>query len=244
MIIDLTLADLTVPVFRNKLNIKEEKRGRFMKIGIIGATGKAGQDVFKEAVKRGHDVTAIVRNKEKAIQLFGEDANILEKDAFDLTREDLQDFDVVVNAFATEPQKAYLHVDLAAKLVAMFRETTKPRLFFILGAGSLKTGEDGHLFVEDIRKTPGSEAWIAIPENQLKQLNFLRDVDNVNWVGVSPSAIFEPGENKGVVLGKDELLVAEDGTSHTTTGTMAVAILDEIENPQFHQERFTVRDKK
>ena len=214
-----------------------------MKIGIIGATGNAGRDIYKEAVKRGHDVTAIVRNRKKAVDLFGEDAKILEKDAFELTREDLDVFDVVVNAFATDPQKAYLHVDLTAKLVAMFRETTKPRLFFILGAGSLKTGDDGHLFVEDIRKMPGSETWIAIPENQLKQLNFLRGVDNVNWVGVSPSAIFEPGENKGVVLGKDELLKADDGTSHTTTGTMAVAVLDEIENPQFQQERFTVRDK-
>ena len=214
-----------------------------MKIGIIGATGNAGRDIYKEAVKRGHDVTAIVRNKQKAIDLFGDEAKILEKDAFALTRENMADFDVIVNAFATEPQKAYLHVDLTTRLIAMFRDTTKPRLFFILGAGSLKTGDDGHLFVEDIRKMPGSEAWVSIPENQLKQLNFLRDVDNVNWVGVSPSAVFEPGENKGVVLGKDELLKAEDGSSHTTTGTMAVAVLDEIENPQFHQERFTVRDK-
>lgn len=214
-----------------------------MKIGIIGATGKAGIDIYKEAIMRGHEVTAIVRDKSKTNNLFGDKVAILEKDAFALTQEDLDKLDVIVNAYATEPPKAYRHIDLAAKLVAMFRETNTPRLFFILGAGSLRTGGDQHLFVEDIRKMPGSESWVLIPENQLKELLFLREVDNVNWVGVSPSAIFEPGEKKEFVLGKDELLIASDGSSHTTTGTMAVAILDEIENPTYHQERFTVRDK-
>jgi len=36
-----------------------------MKIGIIGATGKAGQKLTQEAIKRGLDVTAIVRDKSK-----------------------------------------------------------------------------------------------------------------------------------------------------------------------------------
>lgn len=214
-----------------------------MKIGIIGANGNAGRAIYWEATKRGHEVTAIVRNPKKAEDLFGSEAAILAKDAFDLTKEDLVAFDAIVNAFATEPAKAYRHVDLAAKLVALFRETDSPRLVFILGAGSLLTGEDKHLFVEDIREIPGHEEWIGIPEYQWKELQFLREVNNVNWVGVSPSATFEAGENKGIALGKDELLIASDGASHTTTGTMAVAILDELEHPLHHQERFTVGDK-
>ena len=124
----------------------------------------------------------------------------------------------------------------------MFRETDSPRLIFILGAGSLRTGEDKHLFVEDIKEIPGNENWISIPENQLKELDFLKGADNVNWVGVSPSVKFEPGPNKGVVLGKDELLFSANGKSHTTTGTMAVAVLDEIESPKHCRERFTVGD--
>ena len=82
---------------------------------------------------------------------------------------------------------------------------------------------------------PGHEEWICIPEYQWKELQFLREVNNVNWVGVSPSVTFEPGENKGIILGKDELLLASDGASHTTTGTMAAAILDELEHPIHHQ---------
>lgn len=34
-----------------------------MKVAVIAANGKAGQLITKEAVDRGHDVTAIVRGK-------------------------------------------------------------------------------------------------------------------------------------------------------------------------------------
>ncbi|MEO3947743.1 NAD(P)H-binding protein [Gorillibacterium sp. CAU 1737] len=212
-----------------------------MKIAIIGAAGMAGKAAYQEAVERGHEVVGIVRNEEKGRAVLGSDARLLVKDAFDLEKSDLSGFDVIINAFATAPDKAYLHVDLAAKLVALFRETSSPRLFFILGAGSLLDHND-RLFVETIKTIPGADAWISIPVNQYKQLEFLRQVDNVNWVGVSPSAQFVEGEKHTPVLGKTHLLTAADGKSHTTSGTMAVAILDEIEKPSVHQDRFTVSD--
>lgn len=213
-----------------------------MKIAIIGATGNAGRAIYAEAARRKHDVTAIVRDPEKARELFGADVPVVHRDAFELARSDLLTFDVVVDAFSTVPARAYRHVDLATRLVGLLRETTAPRLVFILGAGSLVTGEDHHLLVEDLRKLPDAETWIATPENQLKELRFLRGVDDVEWVAVSPSATFVPGEAGDPVLGRDELLVGADGASQVTTGTMAVAILDEIDHPTHRRERFTVRD--
>ncbi|GBG94454.1 NADH-flavin reductase [Ligilactobacillus salitolerans] len=211
------------------------------KVGIIGATGMAGSAAFKEAQNSGLDVTAIVRNAQKARKELGESIQLIEKDAFALTAEDLAGFDVVVDAFATAPEKAYLHVDLAAKLVSLFREKDQPRLLFILGAGSLHTGADQHLVVEDIKKLPGSEAWVGIPVNQLAELNFLRDVTNVDWVGISPGNSFVPGAAADKILyGKDELLSDADGKSETTAGTMAQAIVKEITEPAHKQERFTV----
>ena len=212
-----------------------------MRIGIIGATGNAGRALFNEATKRGHDTTAIVRSAAKAAEILGADAAVLERDAFSVTSDDLTAFDVVVNAFGTAPDQAHQHVDLARSLVER-AVAGGPRLVFILGAGSLTTGDDDHLFVEDIRNFPGAEAWISIPENQLKELEFLRGVTDADWVGVSPSAMFVPGEASEPVLGNDRLLYAGDGESHTTTGTMAVAILNEIEQPAHRQTRFTVSD--
>lgn len=176
-----------------------------MKIAIIGATGNAGRARYAEAVTRGHEVTAMVREPDGARALLGSHVAVLAKDAFGLVSDDLRGFDVVVDAFSTAPAQAYRHLDLAARLVSLLRDTQTPRLVFILGAGSLTTGEDQHLLVEDLRHSPGAQAWIATPENQLKELRFLEGVDNVNWVAVSPSQTFVPGDATGFVLGRDEL---------------------------------------
>ncbi|WP_288267800.1 NAD(P)H-binding protein, partial [uncultured Bifidobacterium sp.] len=65
-----------------------------MKIAVVAANGKEGQLVVKEAVKRGHDVTAVVRGENKS-----EAQHAIIKDLFDLTAADLAGFDVVVDAF-------------------------------------------------------------------------------------------------------------------------------------------------
>ncbi|WP_214464581.1 NAD(P)-dependent oxidoreductase [Levilactobacillus brevis] len=217
-----------------------------MNITIIGATGMTGKALVNEALMRGHHVLAIGRSLDKLAKLAsGKDSQQLKtiaKDAFALTKADLADSDVIVDAFASSPDQAYLHVDLATKLIAMFRGD-KQRLVFILGAGSLKTGEDHHLFVHDMEKNPKVQEIIEVPRNQSDELAFLRTVNDVYWVGVSPSINFHPGAATELLLGKDELLFNEKGVSETSSGTMAVAILNEIEKPQHQKERFTVADR-
>jgi putative NADH-flavin reductase len=213
------------------------------KVGIIGATGMAGSATFKAAQNAGLDVTAIVRNADKAKQNLGSNIQILETDAFNLTKSDLEQFDVVVDAFATAPEQAYLHTDLAAHLVAVLRETDSPRLIFILGAGSsfVGNGEQRHYAYDDIKADPNNAAWQSIPENQLYELNFLKDVKNVNWTGISPGQLFVPGELATKILyGKDDMLFDEQGRSQTTSETMAKSIIDEIITPAHKQERFIV----
>ncbi|WP_241209383.1 NAD(P)H-binding protein, partial [Streptococcus sp. DD11] len=65
-----------------------------MKIAVVAANGKAGQLIVQEAIARGHEVTAVVRSANKT-----EAGNVLQKDLFDLTKEDLAGFDAVVSAF-------------------------------------------------------------------------------------------------------------------------------------------------
>lgn len=74
-----------------------------MKIGIIGANGKAGNLILKGAVNRGHQVTAIVRDASKLKEKV--DA-VIEKSIFDLTSDDIKSFDVVVNAFGAPIEKS------------------------------------------------------------------------------------------------------------------------------------------
>ncbi|EHN59690.1 NAD(P)-dependent oxidoreductase [Oenococcus kitaharae] len=215
-----------------------------MKLTVIGATGMAGSAIVLEAARRGHDVTAIARSAEKLADLKAKvpTAQTLIKDAFALTKDDLSNSDVVIDAFASSPKTAYLHVDLAAKLVALFRQSSQPRLFFILGAGSLHIGEDHHLAVKDMEKDPQNDSFISVPQNQLKELQFLQNVDDVNWVAVSPAASFHTGAATTILKGKDDLLFNQTGQSETSSGTMAKAILDEIEQENYHQTRFTIAD--
>ena len=213
-----------------------------MKIGIIGGSGMAGRALFSEAVRRGDVPTAIVRDQDKAEGVLGDYGNYLAKDALKLTAADLAAFDVVIDAMGTQPGDAARQVDLAKHLVALVRDHGGPRLVFVLGAGSLRTAPD-RLWLDDLYDLPGTAAWIAIPEQQYRELKFLRTVDDVDWVGVSPSAEFTPGPAGTPVLGDDDLLRGPAGGSRVTSGTFAVAVLDEIHAPAHHRTRFTVRDE-
>ena len=51
-----------------------------MKIAVVCANGKAGKLIVKEAVDRGHDVTAVVRSENQTVA-----QHTLAKDLFDLT---------------------------------------------------------------------------------------------------------------------------------------------------------------
>lgn len=109
-----------------------------MKIGIIGASGKAGSRIMKEALDRGHEVTAIVRSASKITEA---NVNVLEKDVFNLTADDLQAFDVVVNAFGAPAGKEHLHVDAGNVLIEAMKGTPNTKLVVVGGAGSLFVDE-------------------------------------------------------------------------------------------------------
>ena len=71
-------------------------------------------------------------------------------------------------------------------------------------------------------------------------LKLLRQVTDIEWTFLSPSAMFVPGERTGVFrLGKDQLLTNESGSS-ISFEDFAIAMADEIETPRHIRKRFTV----
>lgn len=65
-----------------------------MKIAVICANGKAGKLIVKEAMDRGLEVTAVMRGENRSAA-----TKVIQKDLFDLTVPDLEEFDVVIDAF-------------------------------------------------------------------------------------------------------------------------------------------------
>lgn len=210
-----------------------------MKIGIIGATGHVGQAITKEAINRGNHVTAIVRDATKAKQCFDTKATIFEKDAMALTRDDLMNFDIIVDAFASA--KPFEHVDLATRLISFFREDKTTQLVFVIGASTLIKA-DGSTLLADTQKRFAGASWLAGMIEQNREFEFLKLVDDVNWTAVTPSTDFTDGPKTSYQLGASHVIQSATGTKEVSVANFAAAILDEAEKPQHTQQQFCVVD--
>ena len=103
-----------------------------MKMAIVAANGKAGKLIAAEAVNRGIDVTAIVREENKSAA-----QSALVKDALTLTRDDLAAFDVVVSAVGGWTADTIGAIPATVKHLAEILTETQTRLLVVGGAGSL-----------------------------------------------------------------------------------------------------------
>jgi putative NADH-flavin reductase len=84
--------------------------------------------------------------------------------------------------------------------------------------------------------------YFSTASNQVKNLEDLQNTSGVKWTFISPAAFFNPeGKRTGSYQkGKDNLIVNSKGDSYVSYADFAIAVLDEIENPQHINERFTL----
>lgn len=195
-----------------------------MKIAVIGSTGRTGSRIVTEAVQRGHQVTGISRHEENGVK----------KSLWDLTRNDLKDFDVVVSAFATWEDQS-LHLKAAQHL---------DRIMTGLGSRWITVGGAGSLFVAEglrLKDSDGFPAeYKAVADGMASGLSFLESKATSNWSYFSPAAIFEPGERTGQYrFGEDYVLTDAKGSSAISMEDYAIAMVDAIEQNLFHKKRFT-----
>ncbi|MBQ6550152.1 MAG: NAD(P)H-binding protein [Lachnospiraceae bacterium] len=208
-----------------------------MKIGIIGATGREGRLITEEAVRRGHEVTAIVRNAEKAASLG---VPVIEKDIFSLTSEDLKGFDAVVSAFGVPAGSplAFQYETVGFTLTKLFEQLPDTRLLFVGGAASLYTDEKMKTRVIESGAIP--EAYKAVPYHAWRSYMALQ-TSSVNWTYFSPALTFDPnGERTGsYTLGANYVIKNKAGESYISYQDYAIAMVDEIEQGRFIRKRFT-----
>lgn len=200
-----------------------------MKVALIGATGNAGSRILAELSRRGHEVTAIVRNPEKVPVQPSVTAR--KGDVSDQGRlsELLAGHDVAVSAVhftQSDPQK----------LIQAARDSGVKRYLVVGGAGSLEVAPGVRLV--DTPDFPS--AYKAEATAGAIFLDLLRQERDLEWTFISPSAMFVPGERTGRFrLGKDQLLTNEQGSS-ISFEDYAIALVDEVEKPAHSRQRFTV----
>lgn len=212
-----------------------------MKIALIGASGFTGTSVLKEALKRGHTVTAIVRNPEKI--LINDDR--LQKIAVDIFDTDalaevLKGHDAVsssYNAGWTAPDMYNDFIKGSESIQKATKQAGIKRLIVIGGAGSLEIAPGVQLV--DTPQFPAE--WKTGATAARDYLNILKEEKDLDWTFLSPAIDLHPGERTGNYrLGNNEPVFDEHHKSSISTDDLAVALLDELEQSNFVKRRFTV----
>ena len=103
-----------------------------MKVAVVCANGKAGRLIVQEAVSRGMDVTAVVREENRTVA-----PKALLRDLFDLTAKDLAGFDAVIDAFGAWTPETLPQHSSSLKHLCDLLSGTNTRLLIVGGAGSL-----------------------------------------------------------------------------------------------------------
>lgn len=211
---------------------------------LIGATGYVGSAILNELVSRGHKVTAIVRHTGKLNQ--NDLIHEVEGDATDeATIARLgHGKDAIISAYNPgwanprqyeETLENYPHILNGAK------QSGVERLLIVGGAGTLYVKPGVRLV--DTGTLPAE--WLpGVKSLGEFYLNTLMQEHDIDWIFLSPAANLgnlQKGERTGKYrVGKDDMLVDSEGNSFISVEDYAVAMVDELEKPAHHKERFTV----
>lgn len=208
------------------------------KIAIIGASGYVGTALLNEAVKRGHQVSALVRHPEKIAanaNVTAVKADVLDTDGLAVL---LKGHDLVISAYNPGWQEAdirNIHIKGSKSISEAVKKAGIKRLIAVGGAGSLEI--NGAQLV-DSPEFPAEYKEGALGARQA--LNDLKTENELDWSFVSPAILLVPGESTGTFrLGTDSPVFDDKGESKITVGDLAVAILDEAEQGKHIRQRFT-----
>jgi putative NADH-flavin reductase len=205
-----------------------------MHVALVGATGNAGSRILAELIRRGHSVTAIVRDVARvplSPGVEGKSGDVLDETGLAAL---LKGHDAVITSVhfaASDPEK----------LVAAVRTSGVQRYLVVGGAGSLEVALGTFPLGLKLIDAPAfPDAWKAEAAAACTFLDRLRAETELDWTYLSPSAMLVPGERTGKFrLGTDLLLSNEQGSS-ISLEDYAVALVDELENPAHPRKRFTV----
>ena len=211
-------------------------------IVLIGASGFVGSAILNEALDRGHKVTAVVRHPEKITKVH---KNLVVKQGDVSFSDTVTDMSKGADAVISAYNPGWQNPDIAEETTRVYRAI----LNGVKQAGVMRflvVGGAASLFI-----SPGKRFMDAglMPESFLPAVRALAEVylidlmaeKSIDWVFFSPAGMIEPGLRTGKFrLGKDDLIVNETGESKISVQDYAMAMIDELEKPAHHRERFTI----
>jgi uncharacterized protein len=208
------------------------------KVVVFGAAGRFGQRFITEATGRGHEVVAVVRNPATA-PAFGAGVAVVTGDvtSADSVAAVAKDADVLLLTVQGPERALYTAAAATAVGVVAALPEPAPRIIHVGGGASLTTPDGTRIL--DLPEFPAE--YLVPAGGQADALDLYRASTGATWTFVSPPPIhFHPGERTGGYrTGLDQPVAGDDGEARLSYEDLAVAIVDEVERPRFHNTRFT-----
>ncbi len=219
-----------------------------LRILVYGATGKIGRLVVDEALNRGHLVTAVSRDPSRIKQvndnLTAVQGNILDAESIHqlVIGQDVVIISVRGVLGKTHDPNNTVQRIAVEKVVTVLRhiEGRAPRLIHVGGAGSLEV-KPGVLYADRLPKIFLPKKLEMEIAGQIMALQYLRTIDDVDWSYATPPKNFTNGKRTGIFrIGGDQMMENSHGRSKISRADFAVALIDEAENAEHIQQRFSV----
>lgn len=213
-----------------------------MSIVVFGASGNIGSNIRKEALSRGHRVTAVTRSTDLAPEegLTALQADISDPDE---VASIVAGHDAVISAYSpglrrhSADEAAELIRNAHASLFAGVKQAGVRRIIIVGGVGSLEASPGVDVVDSDFY--PAEHKAHTLRNREILR-SLKRGEHDLDWTYVSPPLSIKAGEKTGRFrLGEDRLLRDEAGESRISEADFAIAILDELDKGQFIGRRFT-----
>jgi putative NADH-flavin reductase len=214
-----------------------------MSIVVFGASGNIGSNIRKEALSRGHRVTAVTRSArlEPEPNLIAIQADLSNED--DVTKI-VVGHDAVISAYS--PGLRNYSAEDAAELIHKAHESLfagvkragVKRLIIVGGVGSLEASPGVDVVDSDFY--PADHKAHTLRNREILR-SLKRGEHDLDWSYVSPPLNIKAGERTGQFrLGGNQLLRDASGESRISEADFAIAILDALDQGKFIRQRFTV----
>jgi putative NADH-flavin reductase len=234
-----------------------------MKLALIGASGYVGSRVLREALRRGHEVTGIVR-----------DTSRLDPDpSLTIVSADVQDphavarsvsgHDAVISCFhggghdpIANPAVYRDIVEGTRAIIDGLKRAEVNRIVYVGGCGSLyvKPGvmliDDREFILKFVNQgrpegtypPPPAGPSLDIPLGARMAFYLFERETDLDWTFVSPSRFLGDfgGQSGRLVYGGDELIMENGVPAKVDVEDLAIAVLDEVETDRHIRGHFTV----
>jgi uncharacterized protein len=209
-----------------------------MRVAIIGASGFVGFHLLNEALSRRHEVAAISREPEK-IAMHHENLSAMKCDVLDInkTAQHLSACEAVISAYHVGWENPDLYNDYLKGSKCILEAVKRANISRFLTIGTAG-GSDVELNVSETNPLIFPTQWKAGSLASKEFLEILTKEDRLDWTFICPALNLKSGKRTATFQTGDPSLIEDN--SWISVEDLAVAVIDELENPKYIRSKFMV----